>query len=207
MTVASARPRLECFFDCSSPWTYLGFVSIRRLSAELGEPVLWRPILVGGVFNAINPSVYESRATPIAAKVEYARKDLMDWADRIGLAINPDPPVFPINSVKAMRACIVMQRRGGMPDFANALFEAYWGRGEDISQDTVIAAVCARMGIDGAEMLAAIQSEDVKAELRRNTSELVARGGFGSPTFFVDGTAMFFGNDRIDFVRAALLRN
>ena len=71
---------IECYFDCSSPWTYLGFHNIQPLAAELKVPIRWRPILVGGVFNSVNPSVYASREKPVPAKRDYMLKDLQDWA-------------------------------------------------------------------------------------------------------------------------------
>ena len=59
---------IEFFFDCSSPWTYLAFHNIQPMAAELGVAIAWRPILVGGIFNTVNPSVYASRENPVPAK-------------------------------------------------------------------------------------------------------------------------------------------
>ena len=79
--------RLEFFFDCSSPWTYLAFHRIEDICRETGAELVWRPILVGGVFNAVNASVYEQRANPVPAKARYYAKDLRDWARSYGLRI------------------------------------------------------------------------------------------------------------------------
>lgn len=197
---------IEFFFDCSSPWTYLAFHNIQPLAAELGEPIRWRPFMVGGVFNTINPSVYESRKTPVPAKARYAGKDLQDWARLAGLKIKMPPSVFPVNSVKVMRACLVLEPQGKLVPFATAAFEAYWGEDKDISKDEVIAELCARVGVVTADLFAAIAEQPIKDALRANTEELIARGGFGSPTIFVDGEDMYFGNDRLELVRAAVLR-
>ncbi|HTO53130.1 MAG TPA: 2-hydroxychromene-2-carboxylate isomerase [Myxococcota bacterium] len=197
--------RLEFFFDCSSPWTYLAFSKIEALAAETRAELVWRPILVGGVFNAINPSVYESRERPVVPKARYYAKDLRDWARHYGLEIG-SPPVFPVNSVKAMRGAFFALERGVLPAYARALFETYWGALEDISQDAVLEKVSARAGLPKAEYFAAIAQPKYKDALRANTDELIARGGFGSPTMFVDGSDMYFGNDRLELVRAALLR-
>ena len=97
---------IEFFFDCSSPWTYLAFHNIQPLAKELGVEISWRPILVGGIFNTVNPSVYAQRETPVPLKARYMKKDLADWARSAGLAIKMPPTVFPVNSVKAMRGCI-----------------------------------------------------------------------------------------------------
>ncbi|GGC91885.1 2-hydroxychromene-2-carboxylate isomerase [Chelatococcus reniformis] len=199
---------IEIFFDCSSPWTYLAFHGVRQLAAELDVEVAFRPILVGGIFNTTNPSVYAWRAKPVPAKARYLDKDLQDWARLYGLKIKMPPSVFPVNSVKVMRGCIYLGRSGRLVDFATAAFETYWGDDLDISKDEVIATVLARAGgIDEAAFFAGITRDDVKAELRANTAEVMERGGFGSPTFFVDGTDMYFGNDRLALIRDAVLRD
>ena len=200
---------IEFFFDCSSPWTYLGFHNIQPLAAELKVPIIWRPILVGGVFNAVNPSVYASREKPVPAKRDYMLKDLQDWARLSGLKIVMPPKVFPVNSVKAMRGCIWLDGQepaGQMVPFATAVFEAYWGRDEDISQDAVLADICRGLGLDAAAFAAGIATPEVKAHLKANTDEAIARGAFGSPTIFVGGDDLYFGNDRLPLVRAALLQ-
>jgi len=195
---------LEFFFDCSSPWTYLAFDRIEALAAEAGATLVWKPILVGGVFNAANPSVYENRAKPVAAKARYYAKDLGDWVRRSGLRIGMPKP-FPVNSVKAMRGAYFALDAGLLAPYARAVFESYWGDLRDISQDDVLADVVARVGLDRDAYFAAIASPALKERLRATTDELIARGGFGSPTMFVDGDDMYFGNDRLVLVREALL--
>ena len=197
---------IEFFFDCSSPWTYLGFQSIQPVATETGTTIRWRPILVGGVFNSVNPSVYASRDNPVPAKQAYLHKDLQDWARHAGLKIKFPPSVFPVNSVKAMRGCILLEPQGKLVPFAQAVFEAYWRDDLDISNDSVLAGLCKRIGIDASEFLAGIARTEIKDQLKANTDELIRRGGFGSPTIFVNGEDMYFGNDRITLVRDALLR-
>src|SRR5579864_6604915 len=162
---------IEFFFDCSSPWTYLAFHNIQPLAAEFGATIAWRPILVGGIFNTINPSVYEGRERPVPAKARYSGKDLQDWARVAGLKIRMPPSVFPVNSVKAMRACLVLAPEGALPPFARAVFQSYWTDDEDISQDSVLTAVCARVGKDGADVLARAAAPEIKAALKANTDE------------------------------------
>jgi len=195
--------RLEFFFDCSSPWTYLAFHRVQPLARETGADLVWRPILVGGVFNSVNETVYEQRANPVPIKLRYYGKDLRDWARYTGLTIG-SPSVFPVNSVKAMRGCFVADEAGKLPEYARAVFEAYWGEDRDISKDEALAAVVARVGLPEADFFSRISAPEYKQKLRDNTDELIARGGFGSPTLFVDGDDMYFGNDRLELVRAAL---
>lgn len=194
---------LEFYFDCSSPWTYLAFHNVQPIAREVGATIVWKPILVGGVFNAVNRTVYETREKPHPVKSRYYKKDLQDWARYSGLKIGM-PPVFPVNSVKAMRGAFLAIERDVLPQYARAVFEAYWSDLRDISQDDVLADIVRRVGLDGAEFFAAISRDEYKERLRHNTNEVIARGGFGSPTMFV-GDDMYFGNDRLPLVRAALL--
>lgn len=197
--------RLEFFFDCSSPWTYLAFVRVHDIVARTGAEIVWKPILVGGVFNAVNQEVYERRAKPEPRKTAYYFKDLQDWAHHAGVRIG-QPPVFPVNSVKAMRGAILALDEGKLVAYAQAVFEAYWGKLEDISQPSVLAQIARGVGLDAEAFLQRIDEASIKDRLRANTDELIARGGFGSPTMYVDGTDMYFGNDRLPLVEAALMR-
>ena len=195
---------IEFFFDCSSPWTYLAFHNIQPLAREFDEEISWRPILVGGIFNTINPSVYAKRENPVPAKIAYDKKDITDWARVAGLTIKMRPTVFPVNSVKAMRGCIFLGK--DMLPFARTVFQIYWGEDQDISQDSVLAEVCQRCGIDSKALFAGIAEQAIKDQLKANTDEVMARGGFGSPTIFLDKTDMYFGNDRLPLIREALAR-
>lgn len=196
---------LEFFFDCSSPWTYLAFHQVEEVARSARAELVWRPFLVGGVFNSVNPSVYEARKAPVPAKARYYGKDLADWARLYGIAIG-QPPVFPVNSVKAMRGAFVALENERLPAYARAVFEAYWGDLADISQDSVLGSIAARAGLDRGEFFAKIADPVYKEKLRANTDELIARGGFGSPTMFVNRDDMYFGNDRLVLVRDALER-
>ena len=187
--------KLEFFYDCSSPWTYLAFSRIEDVARRNRADFIWKPILVGGVFNAVNPSVYENRAHPVKAKERYAAKDLQDWASFYGLKIG-NPSVFPVNSVKAMRGAFVAEEHGKISPYSRRVFESYWGEDRDISQDSVLRDIVRAAGLDEAEFFDKIARDEYKQKLRANTEELIERGGFGSPTMFVDGS-MFFGNDRL----------
>jgi 2-hydroxychromene-2-carboxylate isomerase len=162
--------------------------------------------MVGGVFNTVNPSVYESRKHGVPAKSAYGLKSMQDWASLAGLKIRFPPTVFPVNSVKIMRGCLVLESQGQLVPFATAAFEAYFGDDIDISQEDGVREVCRRADIDADRLLQAIDRQEIKDQLRANTDELIARGGFGSPTIFVNDTDMYFGNDHLPLVRQALER-
>jgi len=101
---------------------------------------------------------------------------------------------------------LAADEQGRLVELAKALFEAYWGELKDISQTTVLREACATAGLDADAILARADAADIKERLRVNTDEVIARGGFGSPTMFVNGSDMYFGNDRLPLVEAALMR-
>ena len=187
--------RVEYFFDCSSPWTYLSYTWIEAVCRDAGAELVWRPFLVGGVFNTINPSVYENREKPVPVKARYYQKDLRDWAAYHGVTIG-SPPVFPVNSVKIMRGCYVALEHGCISAYAGEAFKAYWTELKDISRDDVIRDIVDAVDLPVDEFFEKIAQDDYKQLLRATTDELIERGGFGSPTIFVDGDDMYFGNDR-----------
>jgi len=185
-------PELEFFYDCSSPWTYFAFTRIVPMTGELGVPIRWRPILVGGVFNAVNREVYSQREAMFndtnSRRLNYYLKDMADWAALCGVEVVM-PANHPISSVKAMRGA----------------FETYWGgAAPDISDDAVLAGICERVGLDADRFFQAINDQRYKDLLRANTDELIERGGYGSPTMFIDGDDMYFGNDRLPLVEFRL---
>jgi 2-hydroxychromene-2-carboxylate isomerase len=86
------------------------------------------------------------------------------------------------------------------------VFEAYWGHDKDISQDSVLTEICKKVGVDHVKFFEGISQQAIKDQLKANTDEVMARGGFGSPTIFVNKTDMYFGNDRMPLIREALER-
>ena len=131
---------IEYYFDCSSPWTYLSFRGLLSLKEEYNLKIIWKPILVGGIFNSINPSVYESRKNPVKEKSDYSQKDLLDWAIVRGILINW-PKIFPVNSVKAMRGSFFSIDKGNIEDYAESVFKSYWTEGKDISSEDVLLQI------------------------------------------------------------------
>jgi 2-hydroxychromene-2-carboxylate isomerase len=196
--------KLEFFYDCSSPWTYLAFTKIEEVAQRHRADLVWRPILVGGVFNAVNPSVYETRQNPVKPKARYYAKDLQDWARLYRIKIG-QPTVFPVNSVKAMRGAFVAHEHGKISTYSRHVFERYWGDDRDISKDDVLRDIVREVGLNEDEFFSKIAAPEYKDKLKANTDELISRGGFGSPTMFVDGD-MYFGNDRLALVESALDR-
>jgi 2-hydroxychromene-2-carboxylate isomerase len=195
---------VEFFFDLSSPWTRLAFHNIQPILRETGATVRWRPFLVGGVFNAVNPSVYASRENPDSPKNRHTWKWLKDWARLAGVPMNFPSPHHPVKSVHAMRFCCALEAdQDALFRFATRAFEAYFGEQQNLDDPNVLTAIADACGLDGEDLARRSQTDEVKQRLRANTQEVIDRGGFGSPTMFVDGE-IFFGNDQLPLVRQAL---
>jgi 2-hydroxychromene-2-carboxylate isomerase len=192
----------EFFFDVGSPATYLAWTQLPALCAQAGATLVYKPMLLGGVFQATGNA---SPAT-IAAKGRYMTDDLGRFAKRYGVPFVMNPH-FPINTLQLMRGAIGMQLR--QPERLGALlktvFEALWVNGVNLNDLATVASTLAAAGFDPGQVFALVNDADIKAALKANTEEAVARGVFGAPTVFV-GNTMFFGQDRLDFVREALAR-
>ena len=188
--------KLDFFFDCSSPWTYLAFKEIENLCSRQNLELIWKPILVGGIFNTMNLSVYESRSNLIKEKAIYLQKDLQEWALLRGIKINW-PDIFPVNSVKAMRGVFLAMEKNRVSEYVNYVFRSYWRDNLDISSDEIIMRIIRKLDWDSEEFFSFISQDSVKKSLRINTEELAKRGGFGSPTMFLNERNMYFGNDRL----------
>ena len=131
--------RLEFFFDISSPWTYLAFSRIEALAERMQAELVWRPILVGGVFNSVNQELYETRANPNKAKLNYSVKDIKDWADFCGVEINW-PDIFPVNAVNIMRG-LFCARPGQTAGICAAWFRGLLARWLDVSNPDILSAL------------------------------------------------------------------
>ncbi|CRM19397.1 DsbA-like thioredoxin domain protein [Pseudomonas sp. FH4] len=191
---------LEFFFDLGSPTTYLAYTQLPGICAETGSQLVYQPILLGGIFKATG------NASPItiAAKGRYMLQDLARYAKRYDVPLKFNPH-FPINTLTLMRAVTGIQLRQPerFIDFIDCLFRALWVDGRNLGDLAVVAAVLAEHGFDPAQVLELTQDEEVKDTLKHKTEEAIARGVFGAPSLFV-GQQLFFGQDRLDFVREAL---
>ena len=199
--------KVEFFFDLSSPWTCLAFHNIRPIIATTGAGIIRRPILVGGVFNAVNQTVYAAREDMGGPKARHYAKSLKGWAALAGVPMNFPGPHHPLKSVLAMRVCCALEEdQAALERFAEAAFAAYFGDAANLDDPAVLAEVASAAGFDSAALIAQTQQQAIKDRLRANTEEVIERGGYGSPTIFVGGDDMYFGNDQLPLVEAALKR-
>jgi 2-hydroxychromene-2-carboxylate isomerase len=202
-TEEKTMPRqIEFFFDFGSPASYLAYTQLPRIAAECGAQIVWRPMLLGGVFKATG----NASPVTIPAKGRWMFEDLARWARRykVTLAVNPH---FPINTLTLMRGAVGLQMRqpAEFPRYVDVVYRAMWETPCNLGDMAVLAATLQKSGFDVAAFTALAGDPEVKAKLIANTDEAVARGVFGAPTMFV-GEQMFFGQDRLEFVREALLQ-
>lgn len=194
---------VEFFFDFGSPASYLAYTQLPIIAADCGARIVWRPMLLGGVFKATG------NTSPVAvpAKGRWMKEDLTRWARRyrVAFAFNP---YFPINTLGLMRGAAGMQMRRPhvFEHYVEAIFRAMWVSARNLADAAVLQSVLADAGLDSEEFAALVADPEVKNRLIANTEEAVTRGVFGAPTCFV-GTQMFFGQDRLDFVREALAQS
>jgi len=191
---------VEFYFDFGSPAAYLAWTQLPTICRDTGAELIWRPMLLGGVFQATGN---HSPAT-IPAKGNYVFKDFARFARRYGVPLQMNPH-FPINTITLMRIASGLQLRADprFDAFLAAAFQAIWVQAQNMNDTAVVAQALQQAGLDAASLLALAAEPDVKEKLKADTQTAVARGVFGAPTMFV-GDAMFWGQDRLDFVREAL---
>ncbi len=194
---------IEFLLDVGSPYTWLAYHQIRQIAQTTDAHIVWTPVLLGGIFQATgNHSPAE-----LPAKARYSKLDLQRWAHRYDLKFEMNPH-FPINTLPLMRGTVAMQMQGeeAFHRYLAAIFCAMFEQPRNLNQPAEIAAVLMQAGFDPAEFMARINDPMVKDRLKENTANAVARGVFGVPTFFV-GEAMFWGQDRLQFVTEAVVQS
>jgi 2-hydroxychromene-2-carboxylate isomerase len=191
---------VEFYFDVGSPAAYLAWVELPRLCESAGARIDYRPMLLGGVFHATgNRSPME-----VPTKGRYMMGDLERFARRYDAPFSQNP-FFPINTLTLMRIATGLQMRepARMVPFVDAAYRAIWVEGRNMNDPAVVGGVLQAAGFDPEALLALASDPEVKDRLKSDTQDAVARGVFGAPTFFVDGQ-MYWGQDRLDFVKQTL---
>lgn len=191
---------VEFYFDLGSPTAYLAYKELKKLKTEQGVEVICQPILLGGVFKATN----NSAPATVPLKGRYLlMHDLPRFIKRYNVPFKMNPN-FPVNTLLAMRGCFAAKALDVLDTYVDVMFDAMWVNGLDISDPQIVKEVLSEADIDADKLLSLTSEESIKEQLKQHTSNAVKKGCFGAPTMFV-GQEMFFGQDRLDFVKEALL--
>ncbi len=192
-------PRFEFWFDFSCPYAYVASTRVEALAARVGAELDARPMLLGGVFRARGtPQNLSETLNP--AKSAHNLHDMRRQAQMAGVPLQM-PAGHPFRTVEALR-CLLAVGAPFMP-LAHHFYRAYWAEGRDLGQREVVVDVLRTAGHDPEAVLVRANTDEIKDELRRRTDEAALRGIFGAPTCFV-GDQMYWGQDRLDMVEAAL---
>jgi len=201
----SAMARVEFHFDFGSPNAYLCHAVIPAIERRTGARFEYVPVLLGGVFKLTGNQPPMASLKGIRNKPEYQRLETQRFIARHGIERFRFNPHFPVNTLLVMRAAVAAERDGALMPYVDAVFRAMWEEGRKMDEPAVARAALDEAGLDGAGLLARAQDQAVKDRLLANTEQSVARGTFGSPTFFV-GQEMFFGKDRLREVEEEIAR-
>jgi len=186
------------YFDVGSPTSYLAHRALPEIAAETGAQVIWKPVLLGAIFQATG------NATPmnIPAKAKWMLDDLQLWANKRGTHFEHNP-YFPINTLTLQRGAAAYEGTDLFAKYVDTVFSAMWEFPKNLPDPATLEATLLEAGFDVIDFKERVSSPAVKDKLRHNTEEAIQAGVFGCPTVMV-GARMFFGQDRLDFVREAL---
>ncbi len=192
---------VEFIFDVVSPTAYLAYKRLPEIAERTGATIQWTPVFLGGVMKGSG----NTRPGAVPAKGKYMDRDLQRCAARYHIPFTLNHH-FPVNTLLLQRAAVAVFDEYGKETFLrliDACFQAMWVDGKDLGGPAVAAEVFTEAEFDPDELVAQASDPAIKERLKENTDGAVARGVFGAPTFFV-GEEMYFGQDRLDYVEAAL---
>lgn len=194
---------VDFYFCLGCPWSWLAFVRLREAAMRTSARITWKPMLVDRAIRGASPDCSTTQAAIMPpARARYVAKDLQDWARFCGVRIRRAGP-FPVRAGQATRGAVVAVEAGKAVPYCDAAFRACFEDGADLDDPAVVAAIAARAGLEPGRFAAAVGDAATLRAVEAWSDELVARGGFGSPTMFV-GDDMYFGNDRMPLVELAL---
>jgi len=188
-------PRLEFWYEFASNYSYLSVMRISDLAKQAGVEVTWRPFLLGPIFKSQGWDTSPFNLYPV--KGRYMIRDMQRLAESRGLPFVM-PPTFPANGLKAARLALIGADEGWIEPFTRAIFEAEFGRGEDIAQPAVIEKALSGLGLDSASLLVRAEEPEIKQRLKDQTAEASSRGIFGAPSFITEDGELFWGDDRLE---------
>jgi 2-hydroxychromene-2-carboxylate isomerase len=196
---------VEFHFDFGSPNAYLAHLAVPEIEKRTGAKFEYVPILLGGVFKLTNNRSPAESMRGIKNRLEYEELERQRFVRRHAITRFTFNPFFPVNTLLIMRGAVAAQLEGVFDRYVDEVFRHMWAQPKKMDDPEVVHAVLEQSGLNAAALLARTQEPAVKDRLLKNTEASVARGAFGSPTFFV-GSEIFFGKDRLRDVEEELAR-
>ena len=201
--MAEKKIIVDYYFDYCCPWTYLSFKRLIQTTTRTASAINWKPLLIKDIEAEIGPKI-DSR-TLYPSEINYENKDLQDWANYCGLKIIPRNDDSKKISIKALCGALFALEANKIADYSGLVFDAYFADLKDIANNDILTEIATNLELDLQGFQSAIDSIQSVEQLKKNATELVERGGFGSPTMFV-GDDMYFGNDRMPLVEFSIGR-
>ena len=189
---------VDFYFDYSCPWTYLGFKRLVQTATRTASDIIWKPINL-----EIMREILDKPKTIITDyQKNYRKKDLQDWANYCNVVIKPMENIDHKVSMAASRVVAHAEGEGLIKEYSEEVFKAFFSDSKDISDKNVLLAISEKIGLNG-NFEDYLDDHSLDLTIEENSKELAQRGGYGSPTMFVENQ-MFFGNDRMNLVEFAI---
>ena len=196
--------KVEFHFDFGSPNAYLAHLVVPQIEQRTGAKFEYVPVLLGGVFKLTGNRSPAERLAGIKNKPDYERLETERFIKRHGITRFRHNPFFPVNTLVIMRGAIAAQQLDVFERYVDEIYRHMWSEPKKLDDPAVLRAALLESGFDAERFGELAQAAEVKARLLDNTERSVARGTFGSPTFFV-GDEIFFGKDRLREVEESIL--
>jgi 2-hydroxychromene-2-carboxylate isomerase len=196
---------VDYYYSLVSPWTYFGGPRLDEMTRRAGATVNYKPMELPKVFAVSGGLVLAKRS---AQRQAYRLVELVRFRDRLGMKINLAPQFFPASDHLAGRVVVAATRAQGTDPgrLTNAMLAAVWAEDRNIADAATLSAICDENEMDGNALLAAAETDAVKAAYDANTAEAIERGIFGAPSYIYNDEP-FWGQDRLEFLDQALAKD
>jgi len=192
------------FYSLASPFSYLGHQRLMELAEQYKARVHYKPADMSVVFPKTGGLPVKQRSPQRQA---YRLLELRRWRDFLGVPLNIEPKFFPVADQLAARAVLAGEQMGAEPGaFSHAIMRACWADEKNIADKGALVAIADSLGLEGAIILSAAESESVKEEYVANTQEALNVGAFGVPSYVYKGE-LYWGQDRLAFLERALQKS
>jgi 2-hydroxychromene-2-carboxylate isomerase len=195
------RRNIDYFLSHASPWTYLGGARFHEIAKAADATIAYRPVSYGKIF-AVSGGLPVGERAPQRQK--YRLVELARWRDHLGVPLTLEPKYFPVADQPASQLVIAADRQGlDAGRLSNAILRAVWAQERNIADYATLAAIADEQDMAGQALLDASKQPAIAAAFDAYTREAIDRDVFGAPSYILDG-ALFWGQDRLDFLARAL---